>query len=198
MNKHKLYQPLALTALIGCSVTFVADAQTGIYVETDLVVNKQVGAVPTLVDSNGVTHIAKFFDANLVNPWGIAESDASSFWISQRGDSIQHSGCDATPDCFHSESGESVGNAGGTPTGAVFNSVPATQGAFKVSGVNSAGNPVTATAIFLFRHLRTSDGRAIVIDRLWSVRFGDGGNGGSVNALYFTAEGRRFVRATVG
>jgi hypothetical protein len=34
--------------------------------------------------------------------------------------------------------------------------------------------------------VRTSDGRAIVIDGLWSIRFGNGGNSGSVNTLYFT------------
>lgn len=85
MTKHTLYWRLALTALIGYSLTFVAHAQSGRYVETDLVVNKQVGTVPALVDSNGVTLIAKFFDATLVNPWGIAASDTSPFWISQGG-----------------------------------------------------------------------------------------------------------------
>jgi len=53
----------ALTALIGHSLILAAHAQTGGYVETDLVVNKQVGSVPTLVDKNGTVHIAKFFDA---------------------------------------------------------------------------------------------------------------------------------------
>jgi uncharacterized protein (TIGR03118 family) len=35
--------------------------------------------------------------------------------------------------------------------------------------------------------VRTSDGKAIQIDRLWAIRFGNGGNGGSVNTVYFTA-----------
>jgi uncharacterized protein (TIGR03118 family) len=35
--------------------------------------------------------------------------------------------------------------------------------------------------------VRTAEGRAIAIDGLWSLKFGNGGNGGSVNTLYFTA-----------
>ena len=67
MYIQKFFRPLALTALIASS-TFVAQAQPGKYAETDLVVNKQVNGIPTLVDSNGITHIAKFFDPNLRNP----------------------------------------------------------------------------------------------------------------------------------
>jgi uncharacterized protein (TIGR03118 family) len=44
----------------------------------------------------------------------------------------------------------------------------------------------TTTGAFINK-VRTPDGRAIVIDRLWSIRFGNGGNGGSVDTLYFTA-----------
>src|ERR1700681_3398243 len=43
---NKLHRPLALAALIGFSFPFSTPAQTGGYVETDLVVNKKVGAVP--------------------------------------------------------------------------------------------------------------------------------------------------------
>jgi uncharacterized protein (TIGR03118 family) len=35
--------------------------------------------------------------------------------------------------------------------------------------------------------VRTSHGQAVVIDGLWAIRFGNGGNGGSPNSLYFTA-----------
>src|SRR6266567_3599271 len=55
------------------------------YTETDLVVNKQSGGVPTLLDSNGVTHVAKFFDPHLVNPWGLTESGTSAFWVADGG-----------------------------------------------------------------------------------------------------------------
>jgi uncharacterized protein (TIGR03118 family) len=150
---NKLYRPLALTALIGYSFGFVAHAQSGGYVETDLVVNRRVGAVPTLVDSNGITHIAKFFDENLVNPWGIAESGTSPFWISDGGAGVATLYNTAGAPQSLVVSVPSVTNplgTGGTPTGVVFNSVPAAQGAFKLSGVNSVGIPVTAPAIFLF------------------------------------------------
>ena len=82
---NTIFRPLALAALIGHSLSFVAQAQPGGYVETDLVVNRQVDGVPTLVDINGITHIAKFLDPNLVNPWGIAESGTSPFWIADGG-----------------------------------------------------------------------------------------------------------------
>ena len=70
---------LLCVALFAFSFLFVTHAKTGGYFETDLVVNKEVNAVPTLVDSHGVTHIAKFFDPNLVNPWGIGESTSLAF-----------------------------------------------------------------------------------------------------------------------
>ena len=153
MNKHKLHRPLALTALIGYSLTTLAQAQTGRYVETDLVVNREVGSVPTLVDRNGVTHIAKFFDANLINPWGVAESGTSPFWISQGGagvTTLYNSAGAPQPLVVSIPNPADPLGTGGIPTGAVFNSLPASQGAFKLSGVNNAGNLVTAPAIFLF------------------------------------------------
>jgi len=35
--------------------------------------------------------------------------------------------------------------------------------------------------------VRNSDGQALVIDGLWALQFGNGGNGGKLNTLYFTA-----------
>jgi len=35
--------------------------------------------------------------------------------------------------------------------------------------------------------VRTPEGKAIVIDRLWSLKFGNGGTGGNQGTLYFTA-----------
>jgi uncharacterized protein (TIGR03118 family) len=155
---NKLHRPLALVALMGFSFPVTASAQTGGFVETDLVVNQKVGNVPTLVDSNGVTHIASFFDASLVNPWGIAESAGSPFWVSDNG---------AGKATLYNTVGTPQGlvvsipslatplGTGGAPTGTVFNTVPAAQNAFQVSGVNTAGNPITASAVFLFA---TEDG----------------------------------------
>ena len=158
MNRLRLYQPLALMGLLGHSLTFVAYAQNGSYVETDLVVNKQVNNIPTLTDSNGITHIAKFFDAHLVNPWGIAASDTSALWISDGGAGVatlyNTAGAPQPLVVSIPRPGNPLGTDG-HPTGDIFNNLPAAQGAFKVSGVNSAGNPVSAPAVFLFA---TKDG----------------------------------------
>lgn len=147
--------------LIGHSLIAVAHAQTGGYVETDLVVNKQAGAQPVLVDSNGITHAAKFHDPNLVNPWGIAESATSAFWISNGGAglaSLYNTAGAPQPLVVSIPNATNPLGTGGIPTGAVFNNVPAAQGAFRISGVNAAGNPVTASAVFLFA---TKDGNIL-------------------------------------
>ena len=41
--------------------------------------------------------------------------------------------------------------------------------------------------LFTPRKVCDSEGKAITIDRLWAIRFGNGGNGGEVDTLYFTA-----------
>jgi uncharacterized protein (TIGR03118 family) len=150
---NTLYRSLALTVLIGHYLIFAAHAQTGGYIETDLVVNKQVGGVPALVDSNGIKHVAKFVDEKLVNPWGIAESATSPFWISDGGAGVATLYNTAGAPQPLIVSLPSPSNPLGTdsiPTGAVFNNLPAAQGAFPLSGVSSSGTPVTAPAVFLF------------------------------------------------
>ena len=158
------YRLVAHAALTGCYLTSMAQTQTGNsvddekghhrgYVETDLVVNKQIGGVPTLLDSNGVTHVAKFFDPNLVNPWGLTASGTSAFWVSEGGAGVAtlYNTAGAPQPLVVSMPSPSnpLGN-GATPTGAVFNNVPAALGAFNLSGVSSTGTPVTAPAVFIF------------------------------------------------
>jgi uncharacterized protein (TIGR03118 family) len=161
------YRLLALAALAGCFLTQMAQAQAGKsmdkyhtqngsvrgYAETDLVVNKQVGGVPTLLDSNGIRHVAKFFDANLVNPWGLTESGTSAFWVADggAGASTLYNTAGAPQPLIVSIPAPSnpLGN-GATPTGAVFNNLPPALGAFLLTGVSSTGKPVTAPAVFLF------------------------------------------------
>ena len=144
-------------ALFGFLFLFSTQAKTGGYVETDLVVNKEVNSVPTLVDSHGVTHIAKFFDPNLVNPWGISESSTSPFWVADNGASVSTlyntAGTPQSLVVSIPSPGDPLG-ATGTPTGTVFN-IAAAQGAFKISGVTSANLPITASAVFIFA---TEDG----------------------------------------
>lgn len=146
-----LYRPLALAALFGHSMIFVAHAQTRGYVETDLVVNRQTGGVPSIVDSNGILHVAKFADPNLVNPWGIAESSTSAFWVANAGTGTatlyNSEGKPQTLVVSIPDAGNPLGN-GGIPTGAVFN--PLTGDAFPLSGVDRNGDFIKAPAVFLF------------------------------------------------
>ncbi len=148
---NTFFRPLALTALIANCFVVAANAQPAGYLVTDLVVNRQVGAVPTLVDSNGITHIAKFVDHNLVNPWGISESGTSPFWIANAGlSTLYNTAGTPQPLVVSIPSPANPLGTGGATTGTVFNNVPAAQKAFQISGVNSSGAPVTVPATFLF------------------------------------------------
>lgn len=160
-------KPLALAALTGCLLTSSALGQSDKdagdyrdrnrhhrgYTETDLVVNKQFAGVPTLLDSNGIVHFARFFDPNLVNPWGLTESGTSAFWVSDGGAGVSTlyntAGVPQSLVVIMPTPADPL-RSGATPTGTVFNTAPAAQGAFALSGVNSAGVPVTAPAVFLF------------------------------------------------
>jgi uncharacterized protein (TIGR03118 family) len=150
------HRTLAFSALIGVSLAgyLVAD-KTGGYTETDLVVNQSVNGVPTLTDANGIVHIAKFFDANLVNPWGVGESSTSFFWISDNGSGVSTlyntAGTPQSLVVSIPAPGQPLGT-GGTPTGVVFNTAA---GGFKVSGVTSGNQSNSQSAIFLFA---TEDG----------------------------------------
>jgi uncharacterized protein (TIGR03118 family) len=46
--------------------------------------------------------------------------------------------------------------------------------------------------------VRQPKGKAIVIDGLWAIRFGNGGNGGAINTLYFTAGPNREMDGLFG
>ena len=148
-----LHRHLALAALIGAALlaTTTAGFAAG-YVETDLVVNQQVNNVPTLTDKNGIVHVAKFFDPNLVNPWGVGESSGSPFWVSDNNNGTSSlyntAGTPQSLVVAIPAPGDPLGT-GGTPTGLVFNTA-AGQNAFKVSGVSAAGAQTTAPALFLF------------------------------------------------
>ena len=158
-NVHRY---LALFALIAASLLGPTAAGTGdAFVETDLVVDQELNNVPTLTDKNGIVHVANFFDPNLKNAWGLASSATSPFWVSDNNN--------GTSTLYNSQGqpfptaaplvvsipapGDPLGSAG-APTGVVFN-IAVGQGAFQISGVDSAGNPTTAPALFLFA---TEDG----------------------------------------
>jgi uncharacterized protein (TIGR03118 family) len=158
---NRLHRFLTLAALVGASF-LGATAAAGIaagYDETDLVVNKQVNGVPTLTDANGIVHIAKFFDPNLVNPWGVGESGTSPFWVADNGNGTSTLyNTQGTPQSLVVSipaPGDPLG-ASGTPTGLVFNTANgAPKLAFQISGFTKANVPTSAPALFLFA---TEDG----------------------------------------
>ncbi|MDB5352121.1 MAG: hypothetical protein JWN86_3368 [Planctomycetota bacterium] len=111
--------------------------------------------------------VAQVQDPNLVNPWGISESSTSPFWISDNNAGVstlyQVPGANNTPVSINPlvvsipTPGAPFG-ATGTPTGTVFNIDGGATGGFKVSGVDTKGNPISASAVFLFD---TEDGTLI-------------------------------------
>jgi len=143
----------ALAALLAFSLAGRATAaEAGGYIETDLVVNKKVNNVPTLVDANGITHIAKFFDSNLVNPWGVGESSTTPFWVSDNGAGLSTLYNTAgTPQArvVSIPAPDDPLGTGGAPTGLVFN-IASAQQAFTISGFTSGGLATSAPALFLF------------------------------------------------
>jgi uncharacterized protein (TIGR03118 family) len=116
----------------------------------------------TVVQTNLVSDlpgVAQVLDPNLVNPWGISESGGSPFWISDNNAGVSTlynvPGANNTPVSINPlivsipTPGDPLG-ASGTPTGTVFNTDGGATGGFMVSGVDTNGNPITASAIFLF------------------------------------------------
>src|SRR5258708_6813976 len=101
--------------------------------------------------------VAAVTDAHLVNPWGIAESAGSPFWISDNNAGVSTlynvPGANNTPVSINPlvvsipTPGDPLG-ASGTPTGTVFNIDGGATGGFTVSGVDKNGNPITASAVF--------------------------------------------------
>jgi len=136
--------------LIGLSTIGYCEAAG--FLETDLVVNRS-----PLIDANGVTHVGKAVDSNLVNPWGISESPASPFWISDNGAGVSTlyntTGTPLSLVVSIPAPGDPLGK-GGKPTGTVFNST----GGFMISGFTKGGLPTTMPAVFLFA---TEDGTIV-------------------------------------
>jgi uncharacterized protein (TIGR03118 family) len=46
--------------------------------------------------------------------------------------------------------------------------------------------------------LRDAKGQAIVINQLWAIQFGNGGNGGQLNQLFFTAGPNNYANGLFG
>ncbi len=111
--------------------------------------------------------VAAVQDPNLVNPWGIAESSGSPFWISDNnaGVSTLYSvpGANNTSVSINGlvvsipTPPDPLG-AAGAPDGTVFNIDGGSAGGFQVSGFNKSGAAASGSAIFLFA---TEDGTIV-------------------------------------
>jgi len=153
MHRSALTRPALAAMFIASYLGAAATGQAGGYDETDLVVNKSVSGVPTLTDKNGIKHIAKVYDPDLKNPWGISESSTSPFWVSDNGSGKSTlynapalGGFSKNPRVVSIPSpGDPLG-ASGKPTGTVFNTAQ-TQQAFKISGFNCTTSPPTPTSL---------------------------------------------------
>src|SRR5712691_3877345 len=105
--------------------------------------------------------VAALQDPHLVNPWGISESTASPFWISDNGAGVSTlysvpiaGSISITPLVVNIPTPASLD--GGTPTGTVFN-VGVASSSFQIAGPGKAGQTV-ARAVFLFA---TEDGTIV-------------------------------------
>jgi uncharacterized protein (TIGR03118 family) len=111
--------------------------------------------------------VAQVQDPNLVNPWGISEGGGSPFWTSDHNTGVStlyavpganNTTVSITPLVVSIPTPVNPLGATGTPTGTVFNINGGATGGFKVSGVNTSGNPITAASNFLFA---TEDGTIV-------------------------------------
>jgi uncharacterized protein (TIGR03118 family) len=168
MSNFRLH--LVLSALMGASLLVSATAGTGGgSLESDphddgptVLVTDIAANAPILTDRNGIVHAPHVIDPNLVNPWGIAENEASPFWVSDNSQGVMTlydvSGANGT--ILLVVGIPTPGNplsAKGAPTGAVFNVDLVSKG-FPISGVDLNGNTATAPAVFLFA---TEDGTIV-------------------------------------
>jgi uncharacterized protein (TIGR03118 family) len=170
MSRSRIRVHLSSTALIGALLLSIAthgslaakalsDGDDKVVVQvTDL-----AGDRPILVDTYGIVHHPFVLDPNLVNPWGVAESPASPFWVADNGQGVSTLYNDAggtftvNPLVVGIPAPGDPLNPKGTPTGAVFNTGLAAQ-QFKISGVDRNGVAAMAPAIFLFA---TEDGTIV-------------------------------------
>jgi uncharacterized protein (TIGR03118 family) len=114
--------------------------------------------------------VAQLQDPHLVNPWGITESGSGVFWVSDNNAGVSTLyNAPAKPAAGQPPfsinplvvsiptPGDPLG-ATGAPDGTVFNIDGGATGGFTVSGVDKNGNPITASAVFLFA---TEDGTLV-------------------------------------
>src|SRR3954447_1992677 len=145
--------------------------------------------------------VAQVQDPNLVNPWGISESGASPFWISDNNSGVSTlynaPGANNTPVSINPlvvripTPGDPLG-ATGTPTGTVFNTDGGATGGFTVSGVDKNGKPITAAAAFLFA---TEDGTLVGWNPTVNPKGFDPAKAGTYGIIAVDNSGNNFKKA---
>jgi uncharacterized protein (TIGR03118 family) len=140
--------PLVVLALVAAGALTTAGVSAGASASTS----------GTVLQTNLVSDlpgVAAVTDPNLVNAWGISESSASPFWISDNNAGVstlyQVPDASSTPviNPLVVNIPTPVSTSGGTPTGTVFNTDSA-GGAFSITGPNKSGQTMSAPALFLF------------------------------------------------
>jgi uncharacterized protein (TIGR03118 family) len=143
-------------SLAAVCALIAAGSLTWISVGAQAAPTGNVQGAGTVLQTNLVSDlpgVADVTDPNLVNPWGISESGGSPFWLSDNNAGVSTLYSTATPPIatvpLVVNIPTPVATTGGTPSGTVFNTAAAS-GAFKVTGVNSSGQTVSAAPAFLF------------------------------------------------
>ena len=160
---------LASTALVAAAVlavtagTLSAKASQKSDDQVVVQVTDLAGNLPILVDATGIVHHPFVLDPNLVNPWGVAESTGSPFWVADNNQGVSTLYNDTgglftvVPLVVSIPGPKDPLNPKGTPTGSVFNTAAAAQ-QFKISGFDRNGVAASAPALFMFA---TEDGTIV-------------------------------------
>jgi uncharacterized protein (TIGR03118 family) len=139
------------------------DADHGDTNAPTVLITDLVADASPLRDHYGVVHTARVVDPNLVNPWGVSESQGPSgspFWVSDNNQGVSTlytSAGDIVPLVVSVPAPGNPLASAGAPTGTVFNVSVAFNG-FEIFGVDKNGNPIAAPAVFLFA---TEDGTIV-------------------------------------
>jgi uncharacterized protein (TIGR03118 family) len=145
--------------------------------------------------------VAAVQDPNLINPWGIAESTTSPFWISDNNAGVSTlytvPGANSTPVSVNGlvvsipTPGSPLTNTG-APDGIVQNFDGGSMGGFQITGVSKTGTPITASAAFIFA---TEDGTIVGWNPNVNPAGFDSTKAGTYGVIGFDNSGNNFTQS---